>query len=116
MLADSVEAAVRSMSDPSSWQVKNAVRKIIKDKLNDGQLDECDLTLRELDEIENAFINVLSGVYHERVEYPELPSNEPSADGGREKAGSPFEDEADTESAIGDGKTCGGGRKCPLRF
>jgi len=34
------------MSDPSSWQVKNAVRKIIREKLNDGQLDECDLTLR----------------------------------------------------------------------
>jgi len=116
MLADSVEAAVRSMSDPSSWQVKNAVRKIIKDKLNDGQLDECDLTLRELDEIENAFINVLSGVYHERVEYPELPSNEPSADGGREKAGSPFEDEADTESCHRGWENMRGGRKCPLRF
>ena len=122
MLADSVEAAVRSMSDPSSWQVKNAVRKIIREKLNDGQLDECDLTLRELNEIENAFINVLSGVYHERVEYPELPSNEPSANGGRDTAGSSARDEAaglsskqaasgetDTGSAIGDRKTLGRG-------
>ncbi len=85
MLADSVEAAVRSMSNPSSWQVQNTVRKIIKDKLSDGQLDECDLTLRELSEIERAFISVLSGVYHERVEYPELPPHEPGTDREREE-------------------------------
>jgi len=75
---------------------------------------------QELNEIENAFINVLSGVYHERVEYPELPSNEPSANGGRDTAGSSARDEAaglsskqaasgetDTRSAIGDRKTLG---------
>ena len=62
MLADAVEAAVRSLSDTSPWQIKNAVRKVIWGKLNDGQLDQCNLTLRDLNSIQNAFLEVLSGV------------------------------------------------------
>ncbi len=72
MLADSVEAAVRSMKNPTSGQVEGLVRKLIKDKLMDGQLDECDLTLKDLDTIANVFLRVLSGVFHSRIEYPDM--------------------------------------------
>jgi cyclic-di-AMP phosphodiesterase PgpH len=71
MLADSVEAAVRSLQKPNPGRVEGLVRKIIKDKLNDGQLDECDLTFKDLNIIAVAFIRVLSGIYHHRIEYPE---------------------------------------------
>jgi len=73
-LADNVEAAVRSMKQPTSGRVEGFVRKIIKDKLNDGQLDQCDLTFQDLDRIAMAFVRVLSGIFHSRVEYPEMPS------------------------------------------
>lgn len=72
MLADSVEAAVRSIPEKTPAKTEGLVRKIIKDKLDDGQLDRCDLTLRDLSIIADSFIKVLSGVYHERPEYPEL--------------------------------------------
>ncbi|MTI49411.1 MAG: HDIG domain-containing protein [Firmicutes bacterium] len=76
MIADSVEAAVRSMKDPTKGKIDGLVRKIIKDKLNDGQLDECDLTLRDLNTIANSFLNILMGIFHERIEYPKLDLNE----------------------------------------
>ena len=73
-LADSVEAAVRSMKQPTPGKIEGLVRKIIKDKLNDGQLDQSDLTFQDLDRIAMAFVRVLSGIFHSRVEYPELPN------------------------------------------
>ncbi|MGB9826499.1 MAG: HD domain-containing protein, partial [Desulfofundulus sp.] len=72
MLADSVEAAVRSLQNRTPGRVEGMVRKIIKDKLMDGQLDECDLTFKDLDKIAGAFIQVLGGIFHNRVEYPDL--------------------------------------------
>lgn len=72
MLADSVEAAVRSLQNRTHGRVEGLVRKIIKDKLMDGQLDECDLTFRDLDLIATAFLKVLSGIFHSRVEYPDM--------------------------------------------
>ncbi|MEW6424477.1 MAG: HDIG domain-containing metalloprotein [Bacillota bacterium] len=72
MLADSVEAAVRSLQNRTPGRVEGMVRKIIKDKLMDGQLDECDLTLKDLDAIASAFLQVLSGIFHARIEYPDL--------------------------------------------
>jgi len=71
MLADSVEAAVRSLSDPRPEKIRNMVRLLIKDKLNDGQLELCDLTFKDLDTIGNSFCKVLEGMYHKRIEYPE---------------------------------------------
>ncbi|MDD3270027.1 MAG: HDIG domain-containing protein [Syntrophomonadaceae bacterium] len=71
MLADSVEAAVRSLANPSPERVRNMVRLLIKDKLNDGQLELCELTFRDLDIIGNSFCKLLEGVYHKRIEYPE---------------------------------------------
>lgn len=72
-LADSVEAAVRSMKQATPGRIEGLVRKIIKDKLNDDQLNQCDLTFQDLDKIATAFVRVLSGIFHSRVEYPELP-------------------------------------------
>ncbi len=72
MLADSVEAAVRSMSDKTEAKIEALIRKIIKDKLDDGQLDNCQLTLNDLDKIANSFMRVLSGYFHAREQYPEI--------------------------------------------
>ncbi|WP_265443401.1 HD family phosphohydrolase [Acetivibrio straminisolvens] len=72
MLADSVEAAVRSMPDKTEGKIEGLIRKIIKDKLDDGQLDNCNLTLKDLDNIAKAFMKVFSGVFHAREEYPDI--------------------------------------------
>lgn len=71
LLADSVEAAVRSLVRPTPGRIEGLVRKIVKDHLADGQLDESNITLRDLDKICEAFVRVLTGIYHKRVEYPE---------------------------------------------
>lgn len=72
MLADSVEAAVRAMPDKTEGKIEGLVRKIIKDKLDDGQLDLCDLTLKDLDTVARSFMRVFDGYFHKRTEYPEI--------------------------------------------
>ena len=84
-LADNVEAAVRSMKQPTPGRVEGLVRKIVKDKLNDGQLEQCDLTFQDLDRIAMAFVRVLSGIFHSRVEYPELPAIRENGNGAAPK-------------------------------
>ncbi len=71
MLADSVEAAVRSLAKPSPAKVEAVIQKIIRERLDDGQFDECDLTLKDLNNVKNSFLKVLGGLFHSRVEYPE---------------------------------------------
>jgi cyclic-di-AMP phosphodiesterase PgpH len=71
MLADAVEAGVRSLAKPAGSRVEGLIRRIIKEKLNDGQMDECNLTLKELDQIGDSFVFIMSGIYHSRIEYPE---------------------------------------------
>lgn len=71
MLADSVEAAVRSITDPTSGKVQAMVYKIFKDKLEDGQLDECDITFSDVSRIRKNFLKTFGSIYHERIEYPE---------------------------------------------
>jgi putative nucleotidyltransferase with HDIG domain len=70
MLADSIEAAARSCDEPNSVRLQNIVRNIIQRKFMDGQLNECDLTLKDLSVIEDAFIKILLGIYHQRIDYP----------------------------------------------
>lgn len=72
MLADAVEAAVRSLPNPNLDNIHSMIRKIIRDKLNDGQLDESNLTFKDLDTIASSFNKVLGGVYHKRIEYPDI--------------------------------------------
>ncbi|SMB92986.1 hypothetical protein SAMN00808754_0757 [Thermanaeromonas toyohensis ToBE] len=71
MLADSVEAGIRSLPKLTPSRMESFVRKIIKEKLEDGQLENSDLTFRDLAIIGDAFLRVLNGIYHSRVEYPE---------------------------------------------
>lgn len=70
MAADSIEAAVRSMKDPTSEKIKKLVNAIIEDKLKDGQFDECDITMKELKTIKNVMCETLNGIFHTRIEYP----------------------------------------------
>lgn len=71
-IADSVEAAVRSMPNPTPEKIEKLVRSIISDRLQDNQLDECDITLKELDIVAKSFCETLKGIFHSRIEYPEL--------------------------------------------
>ncbi|HHY99343.1 MAG TPA: HDIG domain-containing protein [Firmicutes bacterium] len=74
MLADCVEAGVRSLSRPTPGRIEGFVRKMIKDLLASGQLDQCDLTFRDLDEVAKAFVRILTGIFHPRIEYPSSPT------------------------------------------
>jgi len=71
MLADSVEASVRSLSSRDEPTIRAMVARIIDERLKDGQFDECDLTLRDVERIREAFISQLLGMYHQRIAYPQ---------------------------------------------
>ena len=81
MLADTVEAAVRSMPNPDPESMNALIRTLVKQKLDDGQLDRCELTLKDIDVICASFFTILSGVFHERIEYPsiEIPKKQVQA-------------------------------------
>ncbi len=70
LLADSVQAAVQAMSQPTKGQIEGRIRSIIKNKLDSGQLEECDLTFKDLNVIADSFTQVLASVSHKRVDYP----------------------------------------------
>lgn len=71
MLADAVEATVRSMQKVTPQKITEAIDRLIRDRLEDGQLDECDLTMRDLRVIAETFATLLKGIFHSRIEYPE---------------------------------------------
>lgn len=71
LLADGVEAASRAMKDPSYQKLENLVNKMVDDRVNEGQLSNCPLTFQDLRSIKETFLNILMGIYHSRVEYPE---------------------------------------------
>jgi putative nucleotidyltransferase with HDIG domain len=71
MLADCVEAASRTLANPTSDRIQGLVQKLINNVFIDGQLDECELTLKNLHEIARSFTTILNGIFHHRVEYPE---------------------------------------------
>jgi putative nucleotidyltransferase with HDIG domain len=71
MLADTCEAAVRANRPTSKEQIQEIVHKVTEGKILAGELDECDLTLRDLEQIRQAFLDTLSGVFHPRVQYPD---------------------------------------------
>lgn len=76
MLADAVEAASRCISKPTPAKIELVVNRIISDKLRDGQLDECDLSFREVSQISDSFVRARTGMLHARIEYPENGSTE----------------------------------------
>ncbi len=71
MLADGVEASVRSLSARDEATIRAMVNRIIEERLSDGQFDECDLTLRDIERIREAFVSQLLGMYHQRIPYPQ---------------------------------------------
>jgi putative nucleotidyltransferase with HDIG domain len=71
MLADSIEAAARSLDEPTPARLQNIVKNIIQRKFLDGQLDECNLTLRDLSILDESFSRTILGVYHARIDYPQ---------------------------------------------
>ena len=76
MLADNVEAAARTLSNPNLQRISGLVDNLIEKRFQEGELDECDLTLRELNKIKGAFIRVLMGIHHLRIEYPKEGTEE----------------------------------------
>ncbi|MGB2959235.1 MAG: HDIG domain-containing metalloprotein [Bacteroidota bacterium] len=71
MLADAIEAAVRSIEEPTPQRIEDLIDGFVKRRLEEGELDECPLTMSDLTRIKAAFLKVLIGVYHSRVKYPE---------------------------------------------
>lgn len=70
MLADSVEASVRSIPEPTKAKIEQMVNNIINDKISSNQLIDCDLTLKDIEVIRQSFLKTLDGIYHHRIEYP----------------------------------------------
>jgi hypothetical protein len=70
MLADSCESATRALQEPTLDRVRDLIHNVVEGKINDRQLDEAPLTLREVAQVEEQFVNILSGVLHRRIEYP----------------------------------------------
>ncbi|MCH7718677.1 MAG: HDIG domain-containing protein [Chloroflexi bacterium] len=87
MLADSTEAVVRASADRSPERIEAIVEEVVAERLAEGELDECDLTLRDLRTIAQAFKLTLRGVYHPRIEYPEATAEERRARIGRFRPG-----------------------------
>ena len=75
LLADSVEAASRSLTNITPLSIEDLVKDVINGKLIDGQLDECDLTLRDLRKIQESFVANLMAIFHTRVSYPSAPED-----------------------------------------
>jgi putative nucleotidyltransferase with HDIG domain len=93
MLADTVEAAVRALPDSTPESMQNLVNKLIREKLDDGQLDESTMTFKDVNTATRAFMTVLMGVYHRRIEYPDVKAPE------REEAPEAKEPERTEETA-----------------
>ena len=70
MLADAVEAASRTLKNPTHARLKGLVSEIVDDKFQNRQLDESPLTMRDLEKIKDSFLTILAGMFHARVEYP----------------------------------------------
>jgi putative nucleotidyltransferase with HDIG domain len=95
MLADSVESAARVLPDPTPENIRELVDRIVRGKMDAGQLDETPLTLLELTRIKEQFVSVLTGMYHQRIDYP------PARDRGGDGPGTAGSDQApDTAEAL----------------
>lgn len=110
MLADAVEAASRTLTDPTPARIQGMVQKIINNILNDGQLDECELTLKDLHNIAKSFNQILGGIFHQRIEYPEPAFKERDKEAARKKNGEdtlrePTKEAQDTDPAAKKGST-----------
>jgi cyclic-di-AMP phosphodiesterase PgpH len=103
MLADSIEAAARTLESPSPSRIQKLMQDLINQTFSEGQLNDCELTLKDLNQIAKSFNTILSGIYHHRIEYPqqqngkkkdgrsdrspEHPSSHPHANGSDDSPG-----------------------------
>ena len=71
MIADAVESASRALREPTPGSIENLVEKIAKKRLDDGQFDECGITLGQLHTIQESIIKSLNAMYHSRIQYPD---------------------------------------------
>ena len=99
MLSDTIEAAVRSMKDPTPKAIDQFIERLIRGKLEDGQLSDCPLSLRDIDQICEAFSGILKGVYHERIEYPKVQQFTVAKSGDPAAAGTVSGETGKTENA-----------------
>lgn len=76
MLCDGVEGAVRALQDPTPSRIEGIVHQIVMDRLNDGQFDDCEITLRQIHQVEESLVKSLCGIYHGRVAYPKASKPE----------------------------------------
>ena len=98
LLADSVEAATRAMTEPTPARISALVREISRKYLDDGQFDDASITLRELTAVEDSIIKSLCGIYHARVAYPKATTRERAADAEIDQPGA-GEPKAEASSA-----------------
>ncbi len=87
MLADIVEASSRTLDDPTPNRLQMHINNVIKGLFSSGQLDETDLTLKDLNRLSKSFLHVLVGLFHHRIRYPEKPAGKPDADRQKKYAG-----------------------------
>ncbi|MDX1683398.1 MAG: HDIG domain-containing protein, partial [Phycisphaeraceae bacterium] len=80
MLCDAIEGAVRSIEEPTAARIEQMVRQISQNRLTDGQLDECPITLRDVHKIEQSLVKTLCAIYHSRIKYPGQDSDEDAED------------------------------------
>jgi putative nucleotidyltransferase with HDIG domain len=97
MLADVVEAASRTLENPTPARIKGLVQNLINKIFSDGQLDECELTLKDLHSIAKSFNKILYGIHHHRIEYPERSATNGKTKNGRSDR-QPPEPSADLDS------------------
>ena len=105
LLADAVEAASRTVVDSSPARIQGLVQKIINNIFIDGQLDECELTLKNLHEIAWSFNQILAGIHHQRIDYPQAAYKEKNPGGKRQNENSDTEPPKTPENSDEDGKS-----------
>ena len=71
MIADSVEAALRVLEDLTPQKIEEVIDHIVRNKLSAGQLDEAPMTLQQVEQVKQEFVRIISGMYHNRIDYPE---------------------------------------------
>jgi putative nucleotidyltransferase with HDIG domain len=110
MLADTVEAASRTLENPTPSRIQGHVQKLINTIFSDGQLDACELTLKDLHNIAKSFNKILTGIHHHRIEYPESRAVANGDGKGKTKNGSPDKQQAkQTQNPTEEDKTNGSG-------
>lgn len=115
MLADTIEAATRTLANPSPEAMEQMIRNLVSKKMADGQLNDSALTFSDLDKICASFVTVLTGVFHERIEYPDIaipprtPAPVEAAEAKKETAAVPAEEASTEDVSTAEEKNWSGG-------